>query len=274
MSSTELSRFVESLPTQGSFSVWAAPLDGPPWLEHRERASHYSASTMKVALVLAAYREAEAGRISLDEHVVIHNHFTSVVGSGTFGLDEGEDSDEQPWQRMGEHVALRWLAHRSLVKSSNLATNLVLEAVGLEPVAVALEHVGAVDSIVARGIDDGDARDAGLENIVTARDLGETLQALATGAAAGPQSCEEIVATLAAQQINDALPARLPPGTRVAHKSGWVPGVSHDVGIIYPPRAQPFVLAICTTSPLSADAALDVIARGAEAAWADWSVPT
>jgi beta-lactamase class A len=271
MSSTALSRFVDSLPTDGSYSVWASPLDGAAWLEHRERETHYSASTMKVALVLAAFREAEAGRVNLDEQVVIRNRFSSVVGNARFGLDEEEDSDEEPWRRIGEHVALRWLAYRSLVKSSNLATNLVLEAVGLEPVAEALERVGATDSVVARGIDDGDARDAGLENIVTARDLGVTLQALATGVAAEPQSCKEIVATLAAQQINDALPARLPPGTRVAHKSGWVPGVSHDVGIVYPPSAEPFVLAICTTSALSADDALDVIARGAEAAWADWS---
>jgi beta-lactamase class A len=224
---------------------------------------------MKVALVVAAYREAEAGRIRLDERVVIHNRFTSVVGSGTYGVDESDDSDGQPWRRLGESVALRWLAARSLVRSSNLATNLLLEAVGLEAVSVVLESVGAVDSAVTRGIDDCDARAAGLENVVTARDLAVTFQALATGVAAGPQSCEEILALLAAQQINDAIPAGLPLGTRVAHKSGWDPGVSHDVGIVYRPTGEPFLFAMCSSSGLSAPAALDLIAAGARAAWDD-----
>jgi beta-lactamase class A len=266
---TRLRSFVDSLPHEGSFSVSAGRLDGPPEVSFRERQTHDAASMMKLAVVLAAYREAEAGRVHLDERVVVHNRFTSVTGSGTFGVDESDDSDEQPWRRMGSRVALRWLACRSWVRSSNLATNLLLEAVGLDPVAAVLESVGAVGSAVTRGIDDRDGRDAGFDNVVTARDLVVTLQALANGDAAGPQACQEMMAILAAQQINDAIPARLPPGVRVAHKSGWDPGISHDAGIVYPLSGEPFAFAMCTTSGLSAADALDLIATGAQAAWTD-----
>jgi beta-lactamase class A len=189
---------------------------------------------MKLALVIAAYRAAEAGRLDLDHAVPVHNCFASAVGVGHFGLDESEDSDPEPWARRGQRLALRWLAYRSIVRSSNLATNLLLDAVGTVEVNEALKVVGATDSAVSRGIEDADAREAGLQNVVTARDLALTLRVLVAGGAASRESCDEILSVLAAQQINDAIPAGLPPGTRVAHKSGWVEGVSHDAGIVYP----------------------------------------
>lgn len=228
---------------------------------------------MKVALVLAAFREHEAGRLALDDSVVVVNSFASAHGHERFSIDSDADSDPEPWARMGQPVALRWLAYRALVRSSNLATNLLLGAVGLSATAAALEAVGASDSVVARGIEDTAARASGRHNLVTARDLARTLQALTIGAAASRESCDEVVAVLSAQQVNDAIPAGLPAGTAVAHKSGWVEGVSHDAAIIYPPDADPFILVICTTSTLGEQAALDLIADGASAAWADRHEP-
>jgi beta-lactamase class A len=269
MSYRELEQFVRELPSEGSFSVWAGPVEGPSWVAHRDHTPHYAASTMKLALVVAAYRSAEAGLLDLDDPVAVHNSFTSAAGGATFSLDETEDSDPQPWLRRGQHVALRWLAYRSIVRSSNLATNLLLDHVGTTAVGEALEAVGATDSVVSRGIEDTDAREAGLQNVVTARDLALTLQALVAGTAAGRTSCDEIVSVLAAQQINDAIPAGLPPGTRVAHKSGWVEGISHDAAIVYPDDAAPFVVVVCTTSSLDERSGLELIAAGARAAWAD-----
>ena len=104
---------------------------------------------------------------------------------------------------------------------------------------------------------------------MTAADLAQTLQALHAGQCANPASCQEILAVLAAQQVNDAIPVGLPAGTRVAHKSGWVDGISHDAGIVYPGDADPFVFVMCTTSSLDEQSGLDLIAAGAAAAWAD-----
>jgi beta-lactamase class A len=269
MAFPHLDRFIEQLPGEGSYSVWAGPVDGSSWVTHRDREPHYAASTMKLALVIAAYREAEAGRLSLDDAVSVHNSFASASGEGRFQLDESEDNDPESWARLGEQVALRWLAYRAIVRSSNLATNLLLDAVGTPAVAATLSTVGAVDSVVARGIEDSAAREAGLQNVVTARDLAVTLQALVAGRAASRRSCEEILDVLAAQQVNDALPVLLPEGTRVAHKSGWVEGISHDAGIVYPTDGPPFVVVICTTSALDEQAGLNLIAAGGLAAWSD-----
>lgn len=288
-----LRRYVEGLPTAGTFSVWAGPLHGPPVLANAAEVPHYAASTMKLALVIAAYRMADRGELDLGTQVAVHDGFRSVAG-GRFTMDRAEDSDQEPWRRLGTEVSLRWLAHRAIVRSSNLATNLLLDAVGLAEVGAVLAAVEAARSVVRRGIEDVAASAAGVQNLVTAADLAATLQALAAGACdspgspgpessrrpaaphsplaptiASPAACAEILDVLAAQQIKDALPRGLPAGTRVAHKSGWVDGISHDAGIVYPPDAAPFVLVVCTSSDLSDQQALDVIAAGAAAAWED-----
>lgn len=261
--------FVAQLPVEGVFSIWVAPMHAEPEAVHEERRQHYAASTMKLALVLAAYRLADAGELDLDQSVLVRDEFASATGAGTFSMDHGDDSDPEPWRRRGSEVALRWLCYRAIVRSSNLATNLVLANVGFDAVTQALASVGATKSVVSRGIEDAPARAAGHENLVTAADLGRTLQALAAGRAASPPACREILAILGAQQINDAIPARLPAGTRVQHKSGWVDGVSHDAGIIHGPDADPFVFVMCTTSNLEEQSGFDLIAAGAAAAYAD-----
>lgn len=266
-----LTRYVDQLPTAGTFSVWFGPLRGSAWLAHRTDEQHYAASTMKLALVMAAFRQAEAGRLDLDGHVVVRNAFASRANGAAFSIDPAEDSDPEPWRRLDRHVALRWLCHRAIVRSSNLATNLVLDAVGTGPVAELLDAVGATRSTVTRGIEDAEARAAGLQNVVTASGLARTLQALHGREVLSDQGSRELLAVLAAQQLNDAIPAGLPAGTKVAHKSGWVEGISHDAAIVSPAAddGDPFVFVMCTTSKLEEKAGLDLIAAGAAAAWAD-----
>jgi beta-lactamase class A len=267
-----LTSYVERLPSDGEYSLWVGPLDGPATVQHNAGHQHYAASTMKLALVIAAYRRADAGTLDLGQSVIVHDDFESAIGCTRFSMDRTEDSDEQTWRRMGERVALRWLANRAIVRSGNLATNLLLESVGLPAVAETLEFLGAKSSTVARGIEDAPAREAGHQNLVTAEDLALTLRQVAGQQAASPESCREVLATLAAQQINDAIPVGVPPGTKVAHKSGWVQGISHDAGIVFPPDAPPYVLVVCTTSTLAEQESLDLIAAAAAASWQDRGV--
>ncbi len=269
---TRLSSYIHALPPVGVFSLWCGPVEGPAWVEHRADETHYAASTIKLAVVIAAHREHEAGRIDLDGPLRIHADFESRADGSPFTMDRDEDSDPAPWRRIGTEVSLRWLCLRAIVRSSNLAANLILDAVGITAVSETFAALGATDSRVSRGIDDSAARRAGLQNVVTAADLARTLQALHAGTAAGAAACQDVLAFLGAQQINDAIPAGLPAGTRVAHKSGWVDGISHDAGVIYPSPAQggdPFVFVMCTTSDLDEQAGLELIAAGAAAAWAD-----
>lgn len=258
------------LEPRGAFSVWVGALQGPPVFVHDEDRFHYAASTMKLPLVMAAYREADRGRLDLDSAVLLRNRFASATGNEPFTMDPDEDNDQAPWRRLGSEVSVRWLALRAIVASSNLATNALLEVVGLPAVAELVADAGAAKLQVLRGIEDWAARAAGLENVVTAADLALLLQVLWAGELLSADSNTEVMSVLAAQQVNDAIPARLPAGTLVAHKSGWIEGISHDAGVVHPTGSEPFIFAMCTTSALTATEALEAIAVAAELTWSGW----
>ncbi len=106
--------------------------------------------------------------------------------------------------------------------------------------------LGAWSIQVLRGVEDGKAYHAGLNNTTTARDLGALLAAIAQNRAASPSSCEEMLKILGRQEFNEGIPVGVPPGTRVAHKTGWIGEVVyHDAALVYPPSGS-YVLVVLT----------------------------
>ncbi len=243
----------------GTVSVHIGPLDGPPRFARLPDTTHYAASTMKVA-VLAALHRSGAG---LATEVPVHNVFASAA-TGMYGCARDYDSDQGVWERLGGTATLGWLADRMITKSSNLATNILLGQVGLDAVAEVWALAGARHSVTARGIEDYAAREAGLTNVVTAADLAALFAAIVTGALGPPDG---MVATLLRQERTEDLAAGLPEGTRVAHKNGWVDGVRHGAGVVFPDDAPPYAIAVCTTTPLPDAEACGLIARVSAAAW-------
>lgn len=256
----------------GTVSVWCGRLDRPPALARNPDTTHYAASTMKIAVLAALHRAAASGALDLDADLVLRNEFRSAdPAAPPFACTCGYDSDPEVWQRLGGTGTLRWLARRMIVVSGNLATNICLTAVGRPAVAEVLRLVGARHSVVARCIEDYAASARGVTNLVTAADLAALLAAIAGGALPGR---EEMLTVLLAQERGEDLAAGLPPGTRIAHKNGWIDGVRHGAGIIFPHDAPPYVLVVCTTTPLAsgntgADPACRLLARVAGASWAD-----
>jgi beta-lactamase class A len=93
-------------------------------------------------------------------------------------------------------------------------------------------------------VEDDKAFRAGLNNTTTARDLAVLLEAIETGRAASRASCDRMRDILLEQEFNAEIPAGLPPGTKVAHKTGWISGVLHDAAIVYPAGRRPYVLVV------------------------------
>ncbi|MCM0675643.1 class A beta-lactamase-related serine hydrolase [Micromonospora phytophila] len=241
----------------GTVSAYVGRLGaGPTWTRHPD-ATHYAASTMKAAVLVALYRAAEAGTLDLDTPVPVRNEFDSAQpGAPRFSCARHYDNDDAVWERVGGDAPLRWLADRMIVRSSNLATNLVIGRVGLPGVAQAWALAGARHSVTGRGIEDFAAREAGITNLVTAADLAALLGALAAGVhapgpLASPAGCAAMLDVLFAQEHREDLAAGLPEGTRIAHKNGWVRGVRHGAGVVFPDDAPPYAVVVCTTTDLA-----------------------
>jgi beta-lactamase class A len=133
-----------------------------------------------------------------------------------------------------------------ITRSSNFATNTLITLVGADAVTRSMRSLGARRIQVLRGVEDGKAFEKGLNNTTTARDLAIILRAIEDGKAASPAATRQMLAILSAQEFNEKIPAGLPPGTRVAHKTGEITAVSHDAAIIYPIGRKPYVLVVLT----------------------------
>jgi beta-lactamase class A len=215
------------------------------WSYNADRYFH-AASTMKLAVLLGVFRQIDRGELSLDAPVHIRNRFTSIVNQEPFMLDLGRDADPDVYGHLGRTLTVRELAYWMITKSSNLATNLLVDVVGIPTIQQALDELDIDGVRVLRGVEDQAAFQAGLNNEVTANGLLKMLRLIADGKAYSQKACEEMLNIMLEQQYRSGIPAGLPKAARVAHKTGNISTVHHDAGIVYLEGRKPYVLVILT----------------------------
>ena len=176
----------------------------------------HAASTMKLPVMIQIFRDADTGLLGLDDSLTVHTAFPSLV-EGAFVVGKEDDSDSTLYALVGRNRAVRDLLERMITRSSNLATNILIERVGATRAQASARALGAWSMQVLRGVEDGAAYRAGLNNTTTARDLGVLLEAIATRRAASGAACDSMLAILGRQEFNEGIPVGVPPGTRVAH---------------------------------------------------------
>jgi beta-lactamase class A len=226
--------------------LWFRDLSRADSLAVNADARFHAASTMKVAVMIQVFREADAGRLDLRGRLPVANAFRSLADSSTFALDAADDSDPELFRRIGQEVRVDELVHRMITRSSNLATNLLMDRVGADRVQAAMHDIGADSLRVLRGVEDGAAYRAGLNNTTTARGLGIALAAIANGEAAHAVSCGRMLEILSDTEDRDAIPRGLPRRTRFAHKTGEITGVRHDGGVVYLRGRPRYVIVVLT----------------------------
>jgi beta-lactamase class A len=202
----------------------------------------HAASTMKVPVMIELYRQAQQNLLSLDEPLLVRNEFRSVVDGSAYSLDEGDDSDREVYASVGKTMTLRRLCALMITVSSNFAANLLIERIGVENVRKTVARLGADGMQVLRGVEDDKAFERGLNNTTTARGLLVLFERLAGGRAVDPESDRAMIGVLRRQQFNDAIPAQLPAGVSVAHKTGSITRIQHDAGIVF--AEHPYVLVV------------------------------
>src|SRR5712691_7511970 len=222
--------------------------DGETTIQWSFNADHYfhAASTMKLAVLLGVFRQVERGELALDAPVHVRNRFTSIVNQEPFMLDLGRDSDPDVYGHLGKTLTVHELAYWMITKSSNLATNLLVDIVGIGTIQQALDEMDIDGIRILRGVEDQAAFEAGLNNEVTANGLLKLLRLIAEGKAVSRQACDEMLKIMLDQQHRSGIPAGLPKTARVAHKTGNISTVHHDAGIVYIDDRKPYVLVILT----------------------------
>src|SRR5436190_11924222 len=131
----------------------------------------HAASTIKVAVLLAVFRAADEGRLRLDDSLHVRNRFISAADGTPFHLDSDSDALPELYQAIGRTVNISALAEGMIAASSNLATNLLLDLVGVEYARNVLRDAQVSGVELRRGVEDHAAHERGIDNQVTAEGL-------------------------------------------------------------------------------------------------------
>jgi beta-lactamase class A len=240
--------------------------DGTTFLRNEKEVFH-AASTMKVPVMLGIFEAVSRGALRLDQPVRVRNEFTSIFDGSKFTLDPKDDSDNQMYALIGHDVPLELLVRRMIVRSSNLATNNVIELIGAKQVMALMQRIGANDIRVLRGVEDQKAFDAGMNNTTTAYDLMLIFRALGERKTISADASQRMIEILEAQEFNSGIPAGLPRGTPVAHKTGDITRVAHDAGLVFRSDGSSYVLVVLTKGFPRLKDANRVIASISRAVW-------
>ena len=241
--------------TKGNFALGFKNLQTGEEILINEHRLFHAASTMKTPVMMEVFKQSKDGKFSLQDSILIKTTFNSIVDS-TFSLSKESDSDSILYFAAGQKKTIIELVHKMITRSSNLATNLLIELVDARNVTQSMRDLGANDILVLRGVEDSKAFRAGLNNKVTAYDLMIVFDHL--------KDEKEMVDILLQQEFNEIIPAKLPDDVRVAHKTGWITGLHHDSALIILPDGRRYVLVLLSDSLEDEKAGVETMATASK----------
>jgi len=192
-----------------------------------------AASMIKVPIMYEIMHQAAAGRIDLNEPLVV----TAQARVGGAGILQELRPDIM--------MTIQELVTLMIILSDNTATNMLIDRIGMDAVNHRMTELGLKSTVLRRRMMDFEAAKLGHENHTTASDL-SLLFSCITGSVGIPQKYSTLMLDiLRRQQVRDKLPFYLPEETVLAHKTGTLDGVEHDGGILFL-ADQSYIICILT----------------------------
>jgi len=207
----------------------------------------HAASTMKTPVMFQLFKMRDEGKLNLSDSVTVTNEFRSILDGSGYTLTVSPEDGDGLYLKLGRNVAIRDLIEKMITRSSNLATNILIEIADPVKIAETMKQIDAFGVFVLRGVEDIKAYEAGLSNRTTAGGMMNMMTAVYRSNRVADTSRQEMIDILAAQHFNDMIPKGLPDGIKVAHKTGSITRIAHDAAIVFPPNADPYVLVILTS---------------------------
>jgi len=235
--------------------------DTTQFININPREKFHAASTMKTPVMIELFRQADEGKFSLQDSIIVKNEFRSIVDSSRYQMDISVDSEGELYELIGKKRTIRNLIDDMITMSSNLATNILIEEVGATNVTETMRSYGADSIEVLRGVEDIKAFEQGLSNRTTAHDEAVIYEKIAIGESVSQEASSEMIEILKQQKFNEMIPAQLPENVEVAHKTGWITGVNHDCGIVLLPNGKRYVLVMLSKNAANREEVLSAFAN-------------
>lgn len=275
---------------EGSIGVAAWPVGKPEAAVGINMDELYpTASTFKIPLLYALYQMVDRGEIDLATRVTIEAQHR-VPGSGVL-----QDLD------VGLQPTVRDLAMLMTIVSDNQATDMLYAMVGTQRIHTAMAELGLPGIEVPldcrallydyvgmdtrnpehtyelfleraraqqynrEGVAWSDKAGSG-NNLTSPRDMARLCELIEQGVGLSATAREGVLDTLKRQKYNERIPAGLPEGVVVAHKTGSIKGVRNDAGIVYAP-AGPYVIALYSKGLSDEKGGVDALAGLSKIVW-------
>ena len=206
----------------------------------------HAASTIKLAVLLGVFAAFHQGRYVPEARLHVRNRFRSAFDGSAFRVQSERDADSEVQGAIGRTMRLSELARNMIIRSSNLATNLLLDLLGIEFLQRTLDDLELKGIDLRRGVEDELSFEHGINNCVTANGLVQLLRVIAEERAFSTELSRRMIDILHEQEFRSGIPAGLPAGARVAHKTGEISTIAHDAGVVYLPKRPPYIVAILT----------------------------
>lgn len=243
--------------TEGSFGIAFKNLQNNDTIFINAHEFFHAASTMKTPVMLEVFNQEKQAKFKITDSILVKNEFQSIVDKSSYSLSILDDSDDILYAKIGKKMTIQDLTYEMMTKSSNLATNILIDKVGAQNVMKLLNSLNIQENIVLRGVEDQKAFDAGLNNKTTAYGL---LQIFEHIALTQPNN-SLMMNILFDQKFNEIIPAYLPKNVKVAHKTGSITGVQHDSGLVYLPDGRKYALILLSKNLKNADAGVKTLAQ-------------
>ncbi|MES2179287.1 MAG: serine hydrolase [Gemmatimonadota bacterium] len=241
-------RFAELHARVGARAMAVSIVDletGADFHYHADRWFH-AASTIKVAILVGVFGAIFRGELLPQSRVHVRNRFLSAFDGSPYRVRLDRDANPEVHREVGRTLRVMELMDAMITTSSNLATNLLLDLVGLDVLQRTIDAFGLEGIDLRRGVEDELAFEHGINNRVTARGLASLLTLIGEERAFTPALSRQMLDVLHAQQFKSGIPAGLPRGARVAHKTGEISTIAHDAGLVYLPDRRPYALTVLT----------------------------
>jgi len=228
---TEIQTILDKLP--GKIGVYYRDLRTGNSFSFNDQERFIAASVIKLPILIAVLYEIHTGNLRREDTVQVSPE-DKVPGCGVLTL-----------MHDGLEITIKDLCNLMITISDNTATNILIDYLGVHRISQILQEFGIKNTTLARKLYDMEGKRQGKENYICPAEIGVLLEKIYAKDIISEEICLEITETLKLQQLNSKIPHLLPNNIEIAHKTGEIDGLTHDVGIVF--AEKPFVLCFASS---------------------------
>lgn len=219
--------------TEGEVSVVVKNLSENKWIfKYNEEKVLPSASTIKILIMVEAFRRIGLGEYRVDEKIKVDKR-----NRVDFSIISELDKDEYSLMDL-----IIWM----IIISDNTATNVLIDLLGYEEINKMGELLNCKATVLQRKMMDLEAVKLGKENLTTALDMALIMEAIYNKTILSEKSCNMMIEILKRQRHRDKLARYIVDDVILANKTGELDGINHDIGIFYL-RDLAYLIGVFTT---------------------------